>query len=506
MNRSSAVDDLRSSSVARSALWRARNLARTLALGAVATALSLSACSLRSLDHLSSGSGGGDALGGSAGNGVMVDGGTTSGSAPVGGAGGMGSFAAAGYAGEPGEAGAPPRLPDCADGDTTVDETDVDCGGRTCSRCGPGQRCFTGTDCTSGICTNQICQPPSCSDLAVNGTETDLNCGGSCPACALGQHCGSNADCAGATCADGICLPTTCQDGVLRDGCPLLVDNAPYSLSPSHATTSCIDDSALSVADGNGMVLYTCKVELHQTFWAVAAEDGYYALRGALSGKCLQVRGASLAAEAVVEHWACNDAPEQQWKPVRVDSEFMQLINQRSGLALDVAGMDETANGKPIVQGELGSTGDTSWRLQRRTSAAYVTLSPYADTTLRIRHDGSEVTVTDDDAETAHWKIVPGLGDSHHVSFQSRDEPGRYLRHSRYRLWSDTYDGSSLFASDATFELTSPLVGANRLAKTLRSLNYPGRNITRTGDTASLSPTEDTAEYKEAATWRIAPR
>jgi hypothetical protein len=46
----------------------------------------------------------------------------------------------------------------CSDGTTDGDETDVDCGGATCSaRCATGKACTTGTDCASGTCVASVC-------------------------------------------------------------------------------------------------------------------------------------------------------------------------------------------------------------------------------------------------------------------------------------------------------------------------------------------------------------
>ena len=318
------------------------------------------ACSLHSLDYL--GAGGSDAP--SAGAGGTDGAGATGGKAATGGAnanGGNGAQSGAGAqagtsAGSAtggteadGGAGGAPEVPDCNDDLQTVDETDLDCGGRTCEPCPADGRCITGTDCQSGICTNQICQAPTCTDIAVNGEETDMNCGGQCPACALGQHCKVNADCSTKKCAEGVCESTVCEDGVLQDGCPLLVDNTPYALSPSHAPTRCIDDSAQSVTDGNAMVLWTCKPELHQTFWAIAQPDGYFAFRNALSAKCLQTRGASTAENAVIEQSTCEYAAEQLWKPARFDESSMQLTNKLSGLLLDVAGANVDADFQSIT-------------------------------------------------------------------------------------------------------------------------------------------------------------
>jgi hypothetical protein len=51
----------------------------------------------------------------------------------------------------------------------------------------------------------------TCSDGIKNGTETDVDCGGStCPRCAIGKTCTSRNDCASARCAGGTCQ--TCTD------------------------------------------------------------------------------------------------------------------------------------------------------------------------------------------------------------------------------------------------------------------------------------------------------
>lgn len=398
------------------------------------------------------------------------------------------------------------EVPDCNDNEQTVDETDIDCGGRTCAPCPDEKRCVTGTDCESAICTNQVCQPPTCTDLAVNGDETDLNCGGSCPKCAEGAHCEVNADCTTGNCGDAICFSPTCSDEVLQDGCPLLVDNTPYSLSPSHAPTKCIDDAQQSVAEGNGMLLWGCKVEIHQTFWAVAKADGYFALRSALSGKCLQVRGASMDENAVVEQAACTYSSQQLWKPARVDATYMTLRSKLSNLVLDVAGSNVANDGQSIVQGKASSSADTYWRLQKRSNAAYIALSPSDDDASRISHAGALTTLSGDDSPSSHWQVVPGLNDPTCVSFQSSDEPGRYLRHAAFRVWSDKNDGTSTFKKDATFRYVNPFVGWSPLLRGLESTNYPGYFLLRSEDIITLTQLQDSDDYKANATWRINAR
>lgn len=466
------------------------------------------ACSLRSLDYLDVGAAvGNGAAGGGLGGSVP----STAGSANGGVSGNAGAgVSQAGSEPGPAEAGAggmPPELPDCGDGQTTVDETDRDCGGRTCAPCEDEKKCVTGSDCQSAICTNQICQPPTCADLALNGTETDHNCGGGCPGCQNGQHCAVNADCASKSCQESVCVTPSCSEDVLQDGCPLLADNTPYAFSPSHSPKKCIDDENQSVAEGTAMVLYDCESALHRTFWTMAQPDGYFALRNALSGKCLHVREGSLVDGAVVEQRSCSLVPEQLWKPSRVDSTLMQLTAKHSGLVLDVAGDRVSADLQGIVQSLAGTTSDKRWHAQKRSSAAYLALSPYGDPTIRLRHGDSSVTVTNDDAASAHWKVMPGLADITAVSFQSRDEPGRYLRHAGFRVWADKNDGSTVFKKDATFRYSSPFIDSGVLSHGLESFNYPGRFMLRTSDNrVTLPQAATTDEYKSGATWWIGAR
>ena len=120
----------------------------------------------------------------------------------------------------------------CSDGVQNGDETDKDCGG-SCPKCADTKKCKVGsTDCVSGECgvgtkggacvpgdggaASCTCQAPSCSDGIVNGTETDVDCGGggtcaagetcaACPTCATGLKCITGPDCQTSDCAANVC-------------------------------------------------------------------------------------------------------------------------------------------------------------------------------------------------------------------------------------------------------------------------------------------------------------
>lgn len=105
--------------------------------------------------------------------------------------------------------------PSCTDGMKNGRETGADCGG-DCAPCQNGAGCRGPSDCSSGVCTNQVCAapPPSCTDGMKSGSETDVDCGGPCPPCALTKTCRIDVDCISAWCDLGICDRATCSDGV----------------------------------------------------------------------------------------------------------------------------------------------------------------------------------------------------------------------------------------------------------------------------------------------------
>lgn len=99
----------------------------------------------------------------------------------------------------------------CTDSVKNGSETDVDCGGSCPMRCGDNLACAAPGDCGSGVCIASKCAAPTCTDTVKNDGETDVDCGGSCPGCATGGRCASSADCASGTCDNDTCrAPASC--------------------------------------------------------------------------------------------------------------------------------------------------------------------------------------------------------------------------------------------------------------------------------------------------------
>ena len=71
-------------------------------------------------------------------------------------------------------------------------ETDIDCGGG-CPPCYQGKTCLAYTDCVSYVCSAGVCATPTCTDHVKNQGETDVDCGGSaCSKCADTKMCASD--------------------------------------------------------------------------------------------------------------------------------------------------------------------------------------------------------------------------------------------------------------------------------------------------------------------------
>jgi len=99
----------------------------------------------------------------------------------------------------------------CADDAMNGDETDVDCGG-SCAPCPDNKMCNGFADCQSKNCDGdtKLCVS-DCNDGVQNGDESDEGCGGSCAlqskTCANGQVCVIPGDCTSGKCQAGVCVP-----------------------------------------------------------------------------------------------------------------------------------------------------------------------------------------------------------------------------------------------------------------------------------------------------------
>jgi hypothetical protein len=123
-------------------------------------------------------------------------------------------------------------------------ETDVDCGGGTCAPCANGKACLTVGDCVNLLCEKGACAIPTCTDHVKDGTETDVDCGGiACVKCEDEKSCVAATDCASAVCAPdpNMSIPKCqpCDDGKL-DGTESDVDCGGGLCKPCTIGKTCV--------------------------------------------------------------------------------------------------------------------------------------------------------------------------------------------------------------------------------------------------------------------------
>jgi hypothetical protein len=106
------------------------------------------------------------------------------------------------------------------------------------------------------------------------------------------------------------------------------------------------------------------------------------------------------------------------------------------------------------------------------------------------------------DQNDSAFVIRAGLAQATCYSFESKNYPGRYLRHQYYRLQLHALEsGSSLFNNDATF---CPVPGLNGSGVSFQSINYPGYFLrTRSNGEVWLDQNDGSAAYENAASYFI---
>lgn len=92
--------------------------------------------------------------------------------------------------------------PSCIDDRINGSESDVDCGGPYCLPCPEGSVCNAASDCEKQVCSDKVCSAATCDDRERNGDETDIDCGGACPPCVAGAGCVEPQDCASGRCGE----------------------------------------------------------------------------------------------------------------------------------------------------------------------------------------------------------------------------------------------------------------------------------------------------------------
>jgi hypothetical protein len=159
----------------------------------------------------------------------------------------------------------------CNDRIQNGSETDVDCGG-TCATCDVGQACSIASDCTSLNCDAGTCNWPACDDGEQNGFESDVDCGGFCPPCPVGAGCFDGTDCESTVCQGGVCLDAQCfvdaDCAALDDDC-----NAGACNLGTYQCEAVAINEGLACADGMACTDATCDAGMCVTLGPLDCSD-----------------------------------------------------------------------------------------------------------------------------------------------------------------------------------------------------------------------------------------
>ncbi|MET7403113.1 alpha-L-arabinofuranosidase B [Dactylosporangium sp. NPDC005572] len=126
-------------------------------------------------------------------------------------------------------------------------------------------------------------------------------------------------------------------------------------------------------------------------------------------------------------------------------------------------------------------------------------------TTRYITHSGNAVATSvitasssSTDKGNGSWIVRAGLANGTCVSFESRNTAGSFLRHQNYQLYLQANDGSSLFASDATF---CPQAGKNGQGNSFASANFSSRFIRHYGNNVYIASNGGSNTFDATSLW-----
>jgi hypothetical protein len=126
-------------------------------------------------------------------------------------------------------------------------------------------------------------------------------------------------------------------------------------------------------------------------------------------------------------------------------------------------------------------------------------------TTRYIRHQNNNAVTSvvaagssATDKGDATWIVRRGLANNSCVSFESRNFPGDFLRHSNFQLFRQPMDGTALFRADATF---CPQAGRSGQGTSFASFNFPTRFIRHFNNTVFIASNGGSNAFDTATSW-----
>jgi endoglucanase len=126
----------------------------------------------------------------------------------------------------------------------------------------------------------------------------------------------------------------------------------------------CLDVRGASIEARAPVQQYTCSGGGNQLWQLVAVGNGYYNLVAAHSGMCLDVRGANTASSAEVQQHPCTGGTNQQWSLAQSqEGGYYHLVARHSGMCLDVRAKSKSDRA-PVQQYRCNGGKNQRWAIQ----------------------------------------------------------------------------------------------------------------------------------------------
>ncbi|KXZ48684.1 hypothetical protein GPECTOR_26g587 [Gonium pectorale] len=90
-----------------------------------------------------------------------------------------------------------------------------------------------------------------------------------------------------------------------------------YTLSPTHASSKCLDVSGASSSNGAAVQVFTLSLPTRQTTDTMGT--------GTTTGKCVDIKGGVQAAGTYIQQYTCNKTPAQDWVIVTAGTNVYQI-------------------------------------------------------------------------------------------------------------------------------------------------------------------------------------
>ncbi|HEX3141424.1 MAG TPA: RICIN domain-containing protein, partial [Rhizobacter sp.] len=146
----------------------------------------------------------------------------------------------------------------------------------------------------------------------------------------------------------------------------------------------CVDVAGASMVDGGNIQQATCNTNLAQVFDVTQTSAGIYKLKNVGSGKMMDVSGSSTADGGNVQQWIDNGTNAQRFRITRTQGNRYVLTNVNSGKCVDVASASLN-DGANIQQWGCNGTGAQQFHFYPRTDAGRTAL-PVGQYTITSNH------------------------------------------------------------------------------------------------------------------------